>query len=468
MHQAAHHWGRPGRPSVVPRLGSAIVAVLVGVAVASALLVLATAGQALAATPAPGTHVDQLTFDRAVDPASARMLEDAIRAAEGDGASALVVVLDTPGGDITSMHSMVEAELTSTVPIIVYVAPEGAHAGSGGTFLALAAPLVAMAPNTTIGAASPVDITGQDLGTTEKAKLTNDLVTLVDQLQQAYGRNMTAAAATVTQAAVFSATTATGNHLVNVDAGSLSGLLATVDSTRVTLGNGTMTTLHVAGEPVQLVQPTLANQIETVLLDPNVLFILFIVAAVCIYLELAHPGAIIPGTLGALALLLFLFGSQAITPNWAGLTLMLLGIVLLAADVRVPTHGVLSLGALASLALGSFIFFDTGVSGAGAPLSPFVIVGLVLGVGVIALLVLRYALRARHSRVRSGAAGLIGADATAIVPLAPEGRVRVLGEDWAARLDALTAVSGISVAQGQAVRVLSVDGLTLIVEPTVF
>ncbi|HEU5348842.1 MAG TPA: NfeD family protein, partial [Ktedonobacterales bacterium] len=222
--------------------------------------------------------------------------------------------------------------------------------------------------------------------------------------------------------------------------------------------NGKTVTPHLAGLPVTVLQPTFADQVQAFFLDPTVLFLLFIVAAICIYLELAHPGAIVPGTIGAIALLLFLLGAGALNPNWAGLALMLLAV-----DVRVPTHGVLSAGALISLALGSFIFFDTGVVRGTQLLSPIVIGGVVIGVGLIALIVLQYAIRSQRWPVQTGSAGLVGQQATVLTSLAPEGRVRVLGEDWAARLAHPEAAS--PVEAGASVRVVRVEGLRVLVEP---
>ena len=170
-----------------------------------------------------------------------------------------------------------------------------------------------------------------------------------------------------------------------------------------------------------------------------------------------------PGTIGAIALVLFLLGAGTLNPNWAGLALMLLAIVLLAIDVRVPTHGVLSVGALVSLALGSFIFFDTGVDRSTQPLSPVIIGGMVIGVGLIALIVLQFVIRSQRWPVRTGSAGLVGQQATVLTSLAPDGRVRVMGEDWSARLAQSDAPP---VEAGASVRVVRVEGLKVLVEPT--
>ena len=414
----------------VPALGILIV-------MAAALLALAAlpGAHTARAEPLDSGHLDTLSFTSDVSPSSAHFLDGAITTAEHDGAALLLVTIDTPGGDITSMEDIVQHELASTVPIVTYVAPQGGHAGSAGTFIALAAPVVAMAPDTRIGAASPVDSSGADIGATLDRKIKNDLETLIRGIQTTYHRNADLAVATVETAAAYDDQQAISQHLVNLGATSQSNLLSQIDGLTVTLAHGSTTvTLHTAGLAVTTLQPSLADNLESWFLDPNVLFILFIVAAICIYLELAHPGAIVPGTIGAIALVIFLFGAGSIDPNWTGLVLMLLAVVLLAIDVRVPTHGVLTIGALISLVVGSLIFFNANVSQGAPGLSPVVIVGTAIGVGLISLVVISYAVRSQRWKVTTGGEGLLGQTATVIEPLAPAGRVRVLGEDWAARL----------------------------------
>lgn len=412
---------------------------------------------------AAGPHVDVVAFDQDVSPASARFTVGAIQTARADGAVLLVIEMDTPGGDLESMKAISQAILASSVPIVVYVTPAGGRAASAGALIAFNAPVIAMSPGTRIGAASPIDSAGQNLPSTLDTKVKNDLLAMVRSVQQAYHRAVAPAEQTVTNAASFTDQEALANGMINLRATSRNDLLAHLNGTTIMLFGGKSVAVQLTGLPITLLEPTLADQVQGFFLDPTVLFLLFIVAAVCIYLELAHPGAIVPGTIGAIALLLFLLGAGALNPNWAGLALMLLAIVLLAIDVRVPTHGVLSAGALISLALGSFIFFDTGVDRGTQLLSPIIIGGVVVGVGLIALFVLQYAIRSQRWPVRTGSAGLVGQQATVLSPLAPDGRVRVLGEDWSARL--AHPESAASVEQGASVRVVRVEGLRVFVEP---
>ena len=222
--------------------------------------------------------------------------------------------------------------------------------------------------------------------------------------------------------------------------------------------------MQTAGLAVRTLTPSATSQIETVLYDPTALFILFIIAAICIYLELAHPGAIVPGVVGSIALVVFLIGAIGISPNWGGLALMLLAIPLLAVDARAQTHGVLTVGALISLVAGAIIFFDTSPNIGQSPVNPAVIVGVAVGVGLVALLVLRYSVGAQLRRVTTGTESYIGRVVTVIEPLAPRGRVTLQGENWSARI-APTAKVAEPLPIGAHARVTRVDGLTLLVEP---
>jgi len=199
--------------------------------------------------------------------------------------------------------------------------------------------------------------------------------------------------------------------------------------------------------------------------NPNALFLLFVAAAICLYLELAHPGALVPGVLGALALVLFVIGALALSVSWVGFLLMVLAVLLLAVDVRMPTHGVLTVTGLLSFVAGSLIFFDSGAAPGGPTVSPFLIWSVAGGMGFIALMVIRYAVRSQHGRTTAGGDGLIGQTAVVLEPLAPVGRVRVLGEIWSAELDEVNKSIGIHAEVASSVRIVARDGLKLIVEP---
>ena len=422
---------------------------------------LAPVAHAAAHDPA---HVDLFAFSADVDAAHARAIADAINTAEQDGATLLVITVDTPGGDLDSLQSIVEAELAATVPIATYVSPQGSQAASAGSFVTLAAPIAAMAPSTRIGAASPVDASGGDLPSTLKSKVEQDLEALMRSIQTDYHRSVAPAEAMIANATAYTDDEAMSQGVISMQADSLTSLLSQLDGYTSVYANGDAFTVQTAGLAVRTLTPSATSQIETVPYDPTALFILFIIAAICIYLELAHPGAIVPGVVGSIALVVFLIGAIGISPNWGGLALMLLAIPLLAVDARAPTHGVLTVGALISLVAGAIIFFDTSPNIGQSPVNPAVIVGVAVGVGLVALLVLRYSVGAQLRRVTTGTESYIGRVVTVIEPLAPRGRVTLQGENWSARI-APTAKVAEPLPIGAHARVTRVDGLTLLVEP---
>ncbi|TME00082.1 MAG: nodulation protein NfeD [Chloroflexi bacterium] len=409
---------------------------------------------------AASPHIDVMTLHTEIDPASLSFLKKAIITAEGDGAQALVIEINTPGGDLTSMKSMTEEELNSTVPIVTYVSPTGGFAASAGAFVTLAAPIAAMAPTTRIGASSPIASTGADIGSTLKAKLENDLVAAITGIQNRYGRNVPLATAMVTQAASYDDQTAYTNKLVDLRAASLGDLLNQVDGRTAQLANGPVT-LHTAGLSVQTLQPGAFDYFYSFLLDPNVIFLLFIVAMIGIYLEISHPGAIMPGVIGGIALVLFLFAVGSLSPNWAGLALMVLAFVLLVLDLRLPAHGVLTIGAIISLIFGSLLFFNSGGPYDGAKVNPIVVYIMAGMIGLISFALIAIVVRAQRRPITTGIEGMIGAKAVALTPLVPMGHVSYGGETWSAIVDDPTA----SADEGSEVQVVAIEGLLLHVQP---
>ncbi|GAC1378416.1 MAG: nodulation protein NfeD [Ktedonobacteraceae bacterium] len=413
-------------------------------------------------TAAASNHVDVMVLNTEIGPASSRFLKSAIATAESDRAQALVIEVDTPGGDLGSMKDMVEAELNSNVPIITYVSPTGGYAASAGAFVTLAAPIAAMAPTTRIGASSPITSTGGDIGSTLKAKLENDLVESMKGIQNRYHRKgVEPALKMVTNAASYNDTTAETEDIVDLGATNLSDLLHKVDGRAVTFASGRTDTLHMTDVSVQTIQPTLFDALYGFLLDPNVDFLLFVVAIIGIYLEISHPGAILPGTAGGIALLLFLFAIGSLSPNWTGLALMLLAFVLLVLDLRLPTHGVLTVGALIALVVGSLIFFNSGGPYGGPQVNPLIIYGVAGLIGIMSFTLITIVVRTQHLPITTGVEGMIGAKAVTLTPLLPEGWVSYGGERWSAVLDGpATALDS-----DADVQIVSVEGLRLHVQP---
>lgn len=429
-------------------------------------LVLLTLGlttrSAQAASSAPGSvHVDVTILNAEINPATLRLLTRTIDAARTDGAQALVIEIDTPGGDLESMKAMTQVELSSSVPIISYVWPAGGRAASAGAFVTLAAHIAAMAPTTRIGASSPVTSSGADIGSTLKSKIENDLVASITGIQERYGRNVPLATKMVTQAASYDDETAESQHLVDYGAASLSELLGKVNGQTVTLQSGRTVTLQTAGVNVQTIEPSIVDTVYSLLLDPNVIFLLFIVAMIGIYLEISHPGVILPGVAGSIALLLFLFAVGSLSPNWAGLGLMVLAFVLLVLDLRLPTHGVLTVGAIVSLIFGTLLFFNSGGPYSGPQVNPVVVYSMAGLIGLISFTLIAVIVRVQRRPVTTGVEGMIGGKAVALTPLIPEGRVDYTGENWAAIVD----LPATSADAGSEVQIVAVEGLRLHVRP---
>jgi membrane-bound serine protease (ClpP class) len=430
---------------------------ILGLVIISSAMVF-TSHRAEAASP----HVDVMVLNTDIGPASLQFLTQTITTAAQDGSQALVIEVDSPGGDITSMKAMTEAELNSTVPIITYVAPTGAYAASAASFITLAAPIAAMAPTTRIGASSPINGDGSNLDSTLQSKIEHDLTASMTAMQKRFHRQFAPATAMVTNAVSYDDATALSDGIVNLQATNLTDLLNKVNGSTVTLSNGQAVTLHTVGDSVQTLNPSLFDTLYGFLLDPNVIFLLFVVAMIGIFLEIAHPGAILPGTVGGISLILFLLGIGSLALNWAGLALMVLAFVLLVLDLRLPTHGILTVGAVISLIFGALILFNNTAGPYSEPqIDPVVIYVMAGFVGVLSFALISVIVRVRRQPVTTGKEGMIGAKAVALTPLLPEGRVRYGGEDWAAVL----VDPSVSLDAGSEVRVVAVQGLRLQVQP---
>lgn len=423
------------------------------------LFVLPGGSRPAAAATASGV-VDVVQLNTQIDAASEHFLTTAITSAGGDGAQALILEINTPGGAIDAMQAIMTAELNSALPIISYVTPSGAFAASAGALVTLAAHIAAMAPSTTIGASSPVNGDGSDLSATEKAKVESVLTTDIINIQRRYGRNADLAVRMVTGAASYGQEQAQADGIVDITASSVPDLLRQINGRTVTLASGRQVTLQTADAAVREIAPSLVDMLYALLIDPNVVFLLFVIALLGIYIEISHPGLIVPGVAGAIALLLFLFGAGSLSPNWAGLTLMALAFILLILDVRLPTHGALTVGAVISLVVGALLFFNSGGPYQGVHINPLVVYIVGVLIGGLGFYVVTVVVRTRRAPVNTGTEGMLGERVTALTPLAPEGRVRYGGEDWAAVLDPPT----ITVDTGSELRIVSVDGLLLHVQ----
>jgi membrane-bound serine protease (ClpP class) len=414
------------------------------------LLALGLAGCAAAIGEKGAVHV--VTIDGTINPVMARYVESAIGAAEKGDAAAVVLRLDTPGGLDSSMRDIVQRIESSKVPVITYVWPPGARAASAGTFITLAGNVAAMAPNTAIGAAHPVGAGGQDITGTEGDKVTNDAVAYITGIAKLRGRNATWAESAVRQSVSADEQEALKLNVVDLVSSDLPSLLAAVNGRSVQLLSGP-TTLQVANSPIVYNNTTLVQQFLLILSDPNIAFILLSVGLAAIALEFIHPGFILPGVAGSIALLLAFFSLGTLPVNWAGVALILLAFGLFVAELFVAGFGVLGIGGIVSLILGGLLLTST--SNPEFQVSRWLIYGWAAVIAVFFLMVLSAILRMRRMPTVTGSQALIGRVAVARSPLEPDGQVFLDGARW------LAIAQDPPVPQGERVIVTGVNGLHL-------
>lgn len=408
---------------------------------------------ALSPVHAQRKRVAVLTVKGAVTPVVARYIERGIEQAEMEGAELLVVKLDTPGGSVNLMQDIVQQMIASNVPIAAYVAPQGAQAASAGTFIVLAAHIAAMAPNTSIGAASPVGGQGEDLPETAREKATNALVAQIRGLADRRGERAVAWA----ERAVRSAEAATAQEaldlgVIDLIVPDIETLLKQADGMEVKLQSGTVT-LETKDADLVDVPMTPAEQFLHTITDPNIAYILLILGINGLLFELANPGGFVAGVIGAICLLMAFYALGVLNVNYTGLALIGLAFLLFVLDIKAPTHGALTLGGIASFVLGSLILFNT----------PFYAVsrGLIFSVALVTATFFAFAvgaaLRAQRRKPTTGAEGLIGTMGRARTNLDPAGTVFLYGERWKARTE------GETIRRGEPVRVIGIDGFELVV-----
>ena len=396
-----------------------------------------------------------LKLDDQITPASAEVITSAIEQAERAGATALIITLNTPGGLDTSMREIVSRIDSSRVPVVIYVAPSGRRAASAGFVILLAADVAAMAPGTATGAAHPVMMDGRDLDKTMAEKVTNDAAAYVRTHAEKRGRDPQAAESTIRESRSFTEREALEKHLIEIIARDESDLLAQLEGRTVTRFDGTRTTLDLAGERVIEIAPTLRQSLLMALADPRLAFILFALGALCVYFEFQHPGAIIPGVVGSVAVVLALYGFHMLPINLTGVLLMAVALGLFVLEAKVQGFGVLGLGGIVAAVIGSLILIDVPNPELRLPIG--LVLSVVVPFAVLLTVMLRLAMRARRVKVSTGMAGMIGLTGRAQTAIAPEGTIFVRGELWRAR-------SQMNIAPGEGVRVIGLNGLTLAVE----
>lgn len=341
---------------------------LVAAAAVIAMLPLVSSG-AFADSP----MVLRASLDAEVNGVTASYVAQAVSRAEAEHAAALVLVLNTPGGLSTAMDDMVTRLLNSRVPVIAYVAPAGARADSAGLFVAQAADVVAMAPGTNIGSAHPIDASGANLGSDLREKVVNDAVARIRALASMHGRNADWCERAVRQSDNVSTDQAVALNVADLSAKDLPALLAAIDGRTLPRPHANPVTLHVAGARVVDDDISLAQQLLLLVANPNIAYLLLLVAIFGLIAEVTTPGAVLPGTVGVISAILALVGFSTLPVNLAGALLVLFAFVLFIVDLKAPTHGVLTVGGIVSLVLGSALLIDTGPLGAGFGISPWLI-----------------------------------------------------------------------------------------------
>lgn len=394
-------------------------------------------------------------------PAMAEYLDRGLARAEQAGAEALILVLDTPGGSIDLMNRMVQSMRGSRVPVIVYVSPRGAIAGSAGTVITLAGHAAAMAPETAIGAASPVSGEGQDLGETLETKAKEILKATVRSLASRRGPEAVALAeATIEDAVAVSAEEALAAGLIDVVVTDLETLLLELDGFVVEMPSGPRP-LQTAGAALVEVPQTFIEQVLQTLTNPNIVLLLITIGVQAILIELSNPGGWVAGFIGAVCLALGAYGLGVLPVNWFGLVFLAIAFVLFFLEIQSPTHGALTAAGLGTFILGALVLFNS----PGTPAFQRVSVPLVVGMAVVTAalfsVIVAFAIRAQRSRVSTGVEALIGRTGEARSVLAPRGMVQVAGELWSAELEP----GQTEVPAGGRVEVTGVEGLRLRVRP---
>jgi membrane-bound serine protease (ClpP class) len=415
----------------------------------------------------------------AIGPAGAAYVEDSIAAAQRDGAELLILRMDTPGGLDTAMRAIIQSITAGTIPVVGYVAPTGARAASAGTYILYACPVAAMAPGTNLGAATPVQIGGVPTsdpdpeppkatapesngetappagGDAAKRKVVNDAAAYLRALAALHGRNADWAERAVREGASLSAEEALEMGVIDLIAPNLERLLEAIDGRRVRVQHGERR-LDTQGLTLVEHPPNWSTRLLAIISDPSLAYILLLVGIYGLIYEFANPGAVLPGTVGAVSLLLALYAFQLLPVNYAGLALIGLGLLLMIAEVLSPSFGGLGLGGIAAFVIGSLILIDTEAPGFGISLP--LILSFALASALVLFLIVGLALKARRHPVVSGREELVGALGEAVAGFPGDGSVHLFGEVWSARSEG-------PIPAGTRIRVKARDGLTLLVEP---
>jgi membrane-bound serine protease (ClpP class) len=408
-------------------------------------LALVSLGKNMALTKAGEVRIIEL--EGPINPGAAAFLTRGLEDAEKSGVELIIIRLDTPGGLVPSMRTMVKGIMNSPVPVVVYVAPKGAGAASAGVMITVSAHVAAMAPGTNIGAAHPVGAGGKDIDKDMSEKVVNDMASYGRGIAQDKGKNADWVEKAIRESVSITAEEAVEKKVVDLVAADVDELLKLLDGREIQLQKGKVT-LKTKGLEKTYYEPGFRDAVLRVISDPNIAYILMMIGLAGLYFELAHPGAVFPGVIGAISLILAFYSFQTLPVNYAGLLLIALAIIFFIAEIKVASYGILSLGGIVSLTLGSIMLFeDVGVSL--RLMAPTIVL-----IGGFFVIVSTLAFRAYRTKPLSGVEGLIGEVGVVQKPIDPEGLVFVHGEYW-------RAVSSQKLEPGEIVAVEEVTGLIL-------
>jgi membrane-bound serine protease (ClpP class) len=412
---------------------------------------LALVGSATGSNARP--RVLAITFgpDLEINPVTQDYLTSQLSHAASDGYDAAVILLDTPGGLSTSMKTIYQAELASKIPVIVYVSPEGSRAASAGVWVSQAADVLAMSPDSNIGSSTPIDSSGQNIGSDLHRKIVNDSVASLTALAAAHHRNTTWPAKAVREASNLTAEQALKMNVVDFASPSLPALLKTLDGYH-TKDAQRPYTLHLANAEIDTVKPGFFTRFLNFIVNPNLISLLFLLGIIGLVFEVLHPGVVLPGALGAVSLVLALYGFSVLSPSWGGIALMLLGVALLIIDLHAPTHGVLTIGGLIALLFGLALLFQN--EPAAYRVNLWLILGLGGAIAIFWAFATGKAMAAQRRPVQTGVHLMVGQRAEVRAP----GLVFLDGALWQAQ----TADES-ELVPGEEVEVQAVDGLQLTV-----
>jgi membrane-bound serine protease (ClpP class) len=410
----------------------------------------------LFASRAASADVLKIVVDDTIHPLVVERFDRAIQEAENTHADALLIELRTPGGLMSSMELIIQKLLAAKVPTIIYVSPAGSDASSAGFFILEAADVAAMAPGTNTGAAHPVWGGGQTMDPIMKEKVENYAASLLRSYTGKHGRNVEVAETAVRQSKSFTADEAIAQHLVDFIARDENDLFRQLEGKTITRFDGSKAVFHLQGKPVRVHEMTLKQHILAILMDPSIAFIIFTTGLLCIYFEFNHPGAVIPGVVGFIAVLLSLYALNMLPFRYISIVLILASFVLFALEAKYQTHGVAGAGGILLMVLGALLLVDGPIPQMRVQLWSALAVSIPMG--AITIFLMTIALKARKNKVVTGEQGMLGEVAIVCAPLTPAGKVFVQGELW-------DAIAPTNVEAGGRVVIRKVENLVLQVEP---